>query len=84
MSRGLWKKYGDKRVIDTPISEVRHSTFTHVLYIRLSQVFESLVSDLALSHVETQLINVVSVSLMQMGFAGIAVGAAMVSSCSST
>lgn len=26
VSRGLWKKYGDKRVIDTPISEVR--TFT--------------------------------------------------------
>uniref|UniRef100_A0A3Q3REA3 Pyruvate dehydrogenase E1 component subunit beta n=1 Tax=Monopterus albus TaxID=43700 RepID=A0A3Q3REA3_MONAL len=25
VSRGLWKKYGDKRVIDTPISEVRHS-----------------------------------------------------------
>lgn len=23
VSRGLWKKYGDKRVIDTPISEVR-------------------------------------------------------------
>lgn len=26
VSRGLWKKYGDKRIIDTPISEVR--TFT--------------------------------------------------------
>lgn len=23
VSRGLWKKYGDKRIIDTPISEVR-------------------------------------------------------------
>lgn len=23
VSRGLWKKYGDKRVVDTPISEVR-------------------------------------------------------------
>ena len=22
MSRGLWKKYGDKRVIDTPITEM--------------------------------------------------------------
>lgn len=22
VSRGLWKKYGDKRVIDTPITEV--------------------------------------------------------------
>ena len=22
VSRGLWKKYGDKRIIDTPISEV--------------------------------------------------------------
>lgn len=24
VSRGLWKKYGDKRIIDTPISEVRY------------------------------------------------------------
>lgn len=23
ISRGLWKKYGDKRIIDTPITEVR-------------------------------------------------------------
>lgn len=23
VSRGLWKKYGDRRIIDTPISEVR-------------------------------------------------------------
>lgn len=23
VSRGLWKKYGDKRIIDTPITEVR-------------------------------------------------------------
>lgn len=24
VSRGLWRKYGDKRVIDTPITEVCH------------------------------------------------------------
>ncbi|GAA6107967.1 pyruvate dehydrogenase E1 component subunit beta, mitochondrial [Tachysurus ichikawai] len=29
VSRGLWKKYGDKRIIDTPISEV--SKICHVL-----------------------------------------------------
>lgn len=23
VSKGLWKKYGDKRIIDTPITEVR-------------------------------------------------------------
>lgn len=31
VSRGLWKKYGDKRIIDTPISEV--GTFSDVLQL---------------------------------------------------
>ncbi|KAF7643362.1 hypothetical protein LDENG_00240700 [Lucifuga dentata] len=30
VSRGLWKKYGDKRIIDTPISEVRRDVNTLV------------------------------------------------------
>lgn len=28
VSRGLWQKYGDKRIVDTPISEVSQLYFT--------------------------------------------------------
>lgn len=62
VSRGLWKKYGDKRIIDTPISEVR--TFTEGCCNVTCDRHRSFIIPLA---------------LLQMGFAGIAVGAAMVS-----
>ena len=34
VSRGLWRKYGDKRVIDTPITEVRKFQTCWTLVIR--------------------------------------------------
>uniref|UniRef100_A0A4W5NHZ5 Pyruvate dehydrogenase E1 component subunit beta n=2 Tax=Hucho hucho TaxID=62062 RepID=A0A4W5NHZ5_9TELE len=43
VSRGLWKKYGDKRIIDTPITEVKTNTLAGVQSqhnISLSQYFE--------------------------------------------
>lgn len=62
VSRGLWKKYGDKRIIDTPISEVR--------------TFPDGCCNITCDRHRSFIIPLV---LVQMGFAGIAVGAAMVS-----
>ncbi|NXC73150.1 ODPB dehydrogenase, partial [Anhinga anhinga] len=59
ISRGLWKKYGDKRVIDTPISEV---------WLPPSPTPATPSSAPALT---------LGFLLFQMGFTGIAVGAAM-------
>ncbi|NXT16597.1 ODPB dehydrogenase, partial [Prunella fulvescens] len=59
ISRGLWKKYGDKRVIDTPISEVRPPSLP---------VIPPSAAPWSLPF---------GFPLFQMGFAGIAVGAAM-------
>uniref|UniRef100_A0A8D0GIP1 Pyruvate dehydrogenase E1 component subunit beta n=1 Tax=Sphenodon punctatus TaxID=8508 RepID=A0A8D0GIP1_SPHPU len=41
ISRGLWKKYGDKRIIDTPISEVGKA---RLLLLEFSLCFEVLLT----------------------------------------
>uniref|UniRef100_A0A4W5NKQ5 Pyruvate dehydrogenase E1 component subunit beta n=1 Tax=Hucho hucho TaxID=62062 RepID=A0A4W5NKQ5_9TELE len=53
VSRGLWKKYGDKRIIDTPITEVKTNTLAGVQSqhnISLSQYFELAVVQFSSSH----------------------------------
>lgn len=67
ISRGLWKKYGDKRVIDTPISEVR---------LPCLLPWPSLPS--AAPPPPPAPCSLLGSLLFQMGFTGIAVGAAMV------
>ena len=98
VSRGLHAKYGDKRVIDTPITEVNIVLYQYIFFFinqKLSTMFSSSyilyiwnksATYVAfffhlLTHAELIMISNTwncYLSPLQMGFAGLAVGAAMV------